>query len=177
MFHKPMLALIVLFAVPNFTPAAPPAASSPAKRAIRSAKRSLELALAKAGAASDRELLRAAIAALESVSATTEKPQNELLLDFSDHPENYKGKTLTFEMFPPSRSKFGLREAAWAGGGCPFEAYAPKGRNKAVILINYEGISDQIPNARAGDKLIVTFVCGAGDTRSGNKAVSISRAK
>jgi hypothetical protein len=97
------------------------------------------------------------------------------LVDFVDHPETFKGKTL--------RIKARLDSPIFAGRGDSLRNYAGKrveffasGDKSAHLTLFVTLPRDQeLPNATSFNDLIIEFVCREGKTDSGNEALSVKR--
>jgi hypothetical protein len=92
-------------------------------------------------------------------------------MDFIDHPEKSKGKTLTAPLNVKSLGGGSLRDRA----GKPVQFYRFVGTNSTDVTITMPEKAEEIPNATAGDTVTVTFVCEQGKTNEGNRATAIKR--
>jgi hypothetical protein len=104
-------------------------------------------------------------------------PQNELLSKFADNPESFKGKTVTFEgMYINGVGTDRLRDRV-GDDGIPIQVYSPNRKAKLYLgLMIPKGFPPaEVPNAGDRETVIVTFVCTAGKTDRGNKAIAIRR--
>jgi hypothetical protein len=97
------------------------------------------------------------------------------MVEFIDHPERFKGKTLRVEATLRS-GIFGDRGDSlrnYAGQVVEFSAF---GSNMERLVLHVQmPANKELPNAKFGDDLVVIFVCKEGRTDSGNEAVSVAR--
>lgn len=121
---------------------------------------------------------------------TENKPQpieiktKDQLLDFVDNTKNYKGKTLTVMLTYHAQQT--LRDVTdqkdFAIIVCPFMCYNPVNFeinidiSPSFTFAEYKKGED-MPNAKHGDALMVTFLCSAGSLKEDNQCVKITRAK
>lgn len=146
-----------------------PAADAAIKKAVEDLEKAAEAAETKADAAK----FARAVAALKAVAG--DQVDNELIPDFIDNTENYKGKTLTFRLkFADGSFPGTLRELS--GGSALFSGTNRQGTAKLRMNILLPRVLD-VPKARSGDELIVTFICEQGSNEKGNVAQKITRPK
>ncbi|MBN9521076.1 hypothetical protein J0H58_21585 [bacterium] len=103
-------------------------------------------------------------------------PQNQLALDFADNPEKYKGKTVTF-LAEITAGDGALRERI-GDKGIPLDVYPPRGKRGKLLLgldIPIGFPKQEVPNARSGDEVVVTFLCTKGSATEGNTLVAARR--
>ncbi len=121
--------------------------------------------------------LRKEIAALKTQIAAKEaellklegKPVSPKIADLADNTDAYKGKSVTVKMRWNFRGDYTLRELR--GETLAFTASEPGAR--ADLLIDIPRDLD-VPNAKDGDLLLVTFKCG-GSLKKGNVATAVKR--
>lgn len=102
------------------------------------------------------------------------KPQNELISDFIDNTEKYKGKTVTFRVTLVSANKNLTIRDRLGDKSVPFKSEDPK--NGARLGLGLDIPKDlKVPVAKAGEEVIVRFKCTEGKTDKGNVAVEIVR--
>lgn len=122
-------------------------------------------------------LMTVAFCLVQKAGAAEEPKEKKLtgkkqVVDFVDNTKNYKGDTITLELEYEGES---LRDGL--GLICPFEiddaeAGADGTHDDVKILVPRDL---DVPNAKVGSRLWVTFVCGEGSLKTGNKAVKIKR--
>lgn len=117
-------------------------------------------------------LLAIPLLALPATAADPPKPRDDLISDFVDNTPKYKGKTVTFTMALDSPGD-SLRDRV-GDKSIPFLAVDPNNGAKLPLGLDIpKGL--EVPNAKSGEVVIVTFKCGSGANDKGNTAVSITR--
>lgn len=102
------------------------------------------------------------------------KPADDKIADFVDNTEKYKGKEVTFTLkyldpqgIYPLRTRLGDKGVVFKGRDS---------KNKAELAVGIDlGPKLEVPNAKDGEEVIVTFKCGDGKLDKGNVAVKIRR--
>ena len=97
------------------------------------------------------------------------------ILDFKDHPEHFKGKTLTIiDKYSGLQLDPAMIERD--GGAIVFSATGEvKGDRHFVVFIIQIPKGLKVPGLASNDRAIVTFLCGDGNNRTGNVAIDIRR--
>jgi hypothetical protein len=145
-------------------------------KGIEEAMKVLEKALSESTNEAEKEKLKEAIAALKRI-ANASKVQNDLVADFTDHPDKYKGRVLTFRAvyganFPKGKT-LGLAQQA-GSTGVPFRVRDPK--TSAQLDMEFDIPKDfKLPPVPAGVAVILTFKCKEGKTNEGNELIEITR--
>ena len=100
---------------------------------------------------------------------------------FIDHPERFKGETLTFLLSPyelgykqEGSGSIGLTLRDHIGQEVHFYGFAHGTSDRLDVMVTIPTGID-VPNARIGDYLNITFVCHDGTFKAGNVATSIAR--
>jgi hypothetical protein len=106
----------------------------------------------------------------------TDKTDDHLALEFNDHPERFKGQRLTFTVEVPMalRPDEGLQDFKRSINGCRFTARQPGGT--LTFRVFFDRPVADLPNARAGEKVLLTFDCVRGDLELGNSVFAVKRA-
>lgn len=139
-------------------------------KAIDEALKILEKGLKEAKDPAEKEKIQDAIAALKKIGEAP-KVQNELISDYIDNTDKYKGRTLTFRLTYIAGARDPLRTRL-GDKGVSFEGKDPKNGAKLVLGLDIPKGLD-VPQARGGEEVIVTFTCGGAGKP--NTAVSIIR--
>jgi hypothetical protein len=166
---RTLAAVVTLF----LAPAALSACLDEADKAIAAAVEGLEKALAAAKTPAEKAKLAAAISALKAASAPAE--QNNLISDFVDKTEAYKGKTLTFRLAYVDRTGPNPLRTRLGDQSVPFRAVDPNNGAKLLLGLDFPKDLDGVPNAKDGEEVVVTFRCTVGDTSKGNVVVAARR--
>lgn len=112
--------------------------------------------------------------AQEPKKETEPKPQNELISDFVDNAEKYKGKLVCLQVTFLG-GDFTLRELS-GSKDVAFTAKDPN--NGAKLVLGVDIPKDlKLPDAKSGETVVLTFKCDSGSTSKGNTAVSVTRPK
>lgn len=94
------------------------------------------------------------------------------MVEFQDHAERFKGKTLTFRLSATAPAG-GTSARDHPGKPLDFHAYAGSGILRMKVIMPDD--TKDVPNLMAGDEALVTFTCQAGKLDEGNRAVKIVR--
>lgn len=93
-------------------------------------------------------------------------------VDFADNTQKYKGQTVTLALRVSSSIFEGDSLRNYAGRPVQFRADGPKGEKVDVTVKMPAG---ELPNAKFGDPVLVTFVCSQGHLANGNDASKVIR--
>lgn len=105
--------------------------------------------------------------------------------EFVDRTDRFKGKTIRLKARPltPADPPAGVTYKEWAAGG--LRAWAGRdveflgqegGTAVGVVAAVPPDLAD-LPRAGSADEVVVRLVCGDGRLRSGNRVVSVDRAR
>jgi hypothetical protein len=144
-----------------------------AAKAIGEAIKILQSARDAAKAEDDKIKLSRAIFGLQGIARAKHATENHLVPNLADKTASFKGKTVVLEVTYecPGTDVF-LRHLS--GKAAKFYAFAPGTTSQIDILANLPSALE-IPDARDGDKLILTFECTEGSLTRGNVAKLIKR--
>ncbi len=148
---------------------------SVAETAIQEAVKVLEKHRALAGDPMDILRIDFAIVALSDRVEPADKSLNDIIPDFVDNTEKYRGKTITLELtiWTEIAEERGRSLQNFVGSRVDFHGLGPKGAKLSMTITLPNEIS--VPRAVTLDRVLVTFICSQGRLNSGNEAVSVKR--
>ena len=101
------------------------------------------------------------------------------MVDFNDHADQYKGKTLAFRATYHAADPLDLKETAQIARAVdtPFRVHFETGQGNVSYEMQIEipATLPNVPRLNSGDDAIVTFTCTNGELSSGNIAQEIRR--